>query len=453
GNIYRTNNAGTSWTTVNSGTTDALGEIEFYNSNNGYIVGGNVANNTAKMLKTTDGGASWNNVALPSGTKRLTKIDFLDGNTAYAVGLNGTILKFTACPPTIVISTSSINASSHGACDGSANVNISSTSGTGYSCLWNTGHTTPHVSGLCAGTYIITVTDGLGFAAVDTVVITEPADSAFIDSTFILQTYSTNVTFPSNCDGTASVVATGGTPPYTYTWSTGDTTVSLSNLCSNVYYITVNDSNGQSLSSTVYVSEPNDTITDSINYPPIDTLYIDPIDTCIVDFTAPIDSAFITAFTITDSMTVLVDWTLWQNGVGVTITTEVEYTNMGFNLMVLTLHCSTIERELYSTVVQDVIDTNPVSTGINSMASYTNIKTYPNPFKDKLTIELGGTDRGTSDVNIKIMNSLGQTIYTTNQYLEKGNKYIVINTEKFNSGIYFVQTIFNGHANISKIMK
>ncbi|MES2593572.1 MAG: YCF48-related protein [Bacteroidota bacterium] len=451
GSIYKTNNAGTSWSAVSSGTTDALTGMNFYDQNNGYIVGGDATNNTPKMLKTSNGGVTWTNVTLPGGIARLYKVDFLDGNTAYSVGLNGTILKHSACPPIISLAVSSINTSSNGVCDGSASVSVTSTSGSGYSCLWSTGQTTSFISGLCAGIYTITITDGLGFSAIDSVVITEPADSAFIDSTFILSSVSVNVSTSGYCDGNASVTATGGTPPYSYLWNTGETTTSVSNLCSSVYYITVSDSAGQSISSTIYISEPTDTIIDSIPTPPIDTLNLDPIDSCIVDFSLPIDSAYITSFIITDSMTIIVDWTLWQNGNGYLISTEAAYTYTGTNLLVLTLHCSTLTRELYTTVVKDVVDILPLTTGIDTYKNNTDYKIYPNPFNNNVSIDFILNEK--SDLTVNLINSLGQTLYSTNQFFEKGNNQVIVNTENFSSGVYFIQIISKGQTKVSKLIK
>lgn len=43
------------------------------------------------------------------------------------------------------------------------------------------------------------------------------------------------------CDGSASVNATGGTAPYTYLWSNGATSDSISNLCAGTFTVTITD--------------------------------------------------------------------------------------------------------------------------------------------------------------------------------------------------------------------
>lgn len=94
GNIRITNDAGASWSGVTSGSIDFLTGTDFYDSNNGVVVGGNVSANTGVILTTTDGGNSWS--SYNPGTSRLYRIDFVNANLGFAVGLNGTILRYSS---------------------------------------------------------------------------------------------------------------------------------------------------------------------------------------------------------------------------------------------------------------------------------------------------------------------------------------------------------------------
>jgi hypothetical protein len=49
-------------------------------------------------------------------------------------------------------------------------------------------------------------------------------DCVYTDTGLDAEVTGTNPTSCDACDGTARVISTGGTPPYSYLWSTGDTT-------------------------------------------------------------------------------------------------------------------------------------------------------------------------------------------------------------------------------------
>lgn len=62
----------------------------------------------------------------------------------------------------------------------------------------------------------------------------------------------TNITPDSgNCDGTATAIIAGGTQPYQYNWSNGDTTPVITGLCPGIYTVSVTDSNNCSVSATI----------------------------------------------------------------------------------------------------------------------------------------------------------------------------------------------------------
>jgi hypothetical protein len=68
------------------------------------------------------------------------------------------------------------------------------------------------------------------------VTITEP--------TALVATSSSTDVGPVPCTGTAQVIVSGGTSPYTYLWNSGQTTSSIFGLCPGTYTATVTDANG-----------------------------------------------------------------------------------------------------------------------------------------------------------------------------------------------------------------
>ena len=89
GTMIKTVNGGSTWDTLNIGTTNGLTSVYFTDSDTGYAAG--VA---GTIIKTTNGGATW--TTLSSGTSSwLTSIYFTHPDTGYAAGTGGTIIKTT----------------------------------------------------------------------------------------------------------------------------------------------------------------------------------------------------------------------------------------------------------------------------------------------------------------------------------------------------------------------
>lgn len=64
------------------------------------------------------------------------------------------------------------------------------------------------------------------------------------------------VSCPDGSDGQLSVSASGGVPPYTFFWNTGDTTSALAGLAAGAYTVTATDSEGRQATLPVQVPEP-----------------------------------------------------------------------------------------------------------------------------------------------------------------------------------------------------
>lgn len=112
-----------------------------------------------------------------------------------------------------------------------------------YTYLWSDGQTTKTATGLSPGDYSVTVTDALGCQGIAMVTVSAgPAISLFTTSS-----YETCV---GSNDGTATVIASNGTDPYTYLWSDGQTTNPAVGLGAGVYGVTVTDANGCTASTS-----------------------------------------------------------------------------------------------------------------------------------------------------------------------------------------------------------
>ncbi|MDH3246541.1 MAG: hypothetical protein OEM26_18115, partial [Saprospiraceae bacterium] len=135
-----------------------------------------------------------------------------------------------------------------GAADGSAQ-SLPSGGQAPYNFLWSTGATTNTITALGPGDYQVTVTDATGCIESGALTINEPALlTSFINST--------DESLPGAGDGSADFTVSGGTTPYSYLWSNGETTEDLSGLTGNgtTYQVTVTDDNGCSLTDVVTIN-------------------------------------------------------------------------------------------------------------------------------------------------------------------------------------------------------
>jgi len=165
------------------------------------------------------------------------------GREASASASVGLVLQITHTNPL----------SCSGLCDGTATVIVSG--GTPpYWYSWSpTGGSSATASGLCKGTYVVTVTDNAGSQQTASTTLLQPPPLVSAGS-------ETDATYAVSCNGSASVTPTRGTPPYAVSWSPGGSTAtSLVNLCPGTYVATVTDDAGCTASYTANVgaSEPS----------------------------------------------------------------------------------------------------------------------------------------------------------------------------------------------------
>ena len=132
----------------------------------------------------------------------------------------------------------------HGDCSGI--LEIQANGGTpSYTYVWNPDFgNTNYLSNLCAGIYFVTVYDQYNCTSTSYFEITDTSNLTLNISTII------NPLCYNDCNGQITVSVANGTSPYTFIWSTGDTTWhttetlnSQENLCAGNYYVTVVDFN------------------------------------------------------------------------------------------------------------------------------------------------------------------------------------------------------------------
>lgn len=167
-----------------------------------------------------------------------------------AAGCTTTGSVFVNAAIDLTLSTSS-QSSTCGIPNGMTQVNA--TGGTGnYSYLWNDplGQTNNVATGLSEGTYVVVVTDGNG--CIDSAEISISSISSMLVNVEVV-----HESCPGEADGSITTEVTGGTAPYDYVWSNGDTTSIVTNLSVGSYTLNVSDAHDCVVSLIIPIENEN----------------------------------------------------------------------------------------------------------------------------------------------------------------------------------------------------
>ncbi|MEO6038337.1 MAG: proprotein convertase P-domain-containing protein, partial [Saprospiraceae bacterium] len=169
-----------------------------------------------------------------------------------ANGCTETTVATVGQPTQLTTTATTIAAQCNASADGSATV--SPQGGTGpYTFLWNDSQqqTTATANGLISQSYNVTVTDVNGCAANQSASVAAPPPLS-------LNLTQTNSSCNSLADGTAAIVANGGTAPYTYQWDdpAGQSTATAIGLAAGNYAVTVTDAHSCTDQGSTTIGEP-----------------------------------------------------------------------------------------------------------------------------------------------------------------------------------------------------
>lgn len=202
-----------------------------------------------------------------------------------------------------------------------------------------------------------------------------------------------------NNDASIDLNPIGGTPPYTFEWSTGENTVSISNLAPGNYRVTISDFLNNKIAVDVDIVEPL------------------PLD---VEFEA-------NGFQITAVPTGgTAPYTfLWSNGV----------TNNTF---------ANFENGFYSVVVIDAkgCSTTKTSNGVVSVKEkevVSGLKIFPNPAATNAFLNIEMTISEPSQIQIQIFDYSGREINNLNSEKSNGLFQKSIPLQDFSNGIYLIK--------------
>lgn len=121
-----------------------------------------------------------------------------------------------------------------------------------YTVSWNTGAVTQNIYNLREGTYTYTVIDNENCEFTNTVDLTQP-DTLITE----INIFNDVICYGQN-DGEASATVSGGSVPYKFNWSNGETTQDISNLRPKKYELIVTDKNDCQDTASVVIEEPEE---------------------------------------------------------------------------------------------------------------------------------------------------------------------------------------------------
>ncbi len=188
------------------------------------------------------GNATTNSVSgLAAGIYQVTVTDSTGCTNQQNIHLNN-----STAP---LLFTTALNPTCTNAGNGQINLNVVGFSPP-YTYLWSNGSTSQHLSNAGPGIYTVQVQDvnGCFSFAQDTIIAPASLGVELLPSDVLCQGENT---------GALGVNVFGGTPPYQYNWSNGETTPNLTQLYAGSYSVSVTDAQGCIETSSAVIEQPN----------------------------------------------------------------------------------------------------------------------------------------------------------------------------------------------------
>jgi PKD repeat protein len=314
-----------------------------------------------------------------------------------------------------------------------------------YTYTWYTSplQSSATATSLDTGTYTLCVHDANGCNACNNIVVGLGAVNC---SGFAISTTNQNATCASCTDGSAKVIATGGTTPYNYTWYTSplQTTDSAVGLSHGTYHVCVTDHAGCVLCDSATIN----------------------IGNCSAHFNLLPDTILHHYFAVNMASGAAPLSYSWSWGDGTPNDTGAypnhTYSSAGFYTICLTIidavschntYCDSfyLLRSKNAMITVNVVPAKRVSTGISAVTmNDERLMVYPNPANERLIVNgkllIGNT-------KLEVTDLLGRIVW--NQQINNSiNQQISIDVSKLTSQIYILKlTNDKGLQQIVKFVK
>ncbi len=220
--------------------TLTINNVSCNGGNNGFVIAAVSGGTGAYTYSWSSGQNSQSASNLVAGTYTVTVTD--------ANGCSATASIVVTQPTLISLYYTQYNVLCNGGANGSVTVSPSGGNGN-YTYSWSNGGNNSSANGLAAGNYTLSVTDSKGCKATQLINITQPAPLAAAIT-------QNNVLCNGASTGSASANPSGGTSPFTYSWSNGAITQQAANMAAGSYTVKITDANGCFVTAAVSITQP-----------------------------------------------------------------------------------------------------------------------------------------------------------------------------------------------------
>ncbi|APU08863.1 endonuclease I [Cellulophaga lytica] len=268
---------------------------------------------------------------------------------------------------------------------------------------------------------------------------------------------TTDVTCSTATDGTATVVVEGGAKPYAYEWSNGDTTETATSLEAGTHSVIVTDALGNEVTEEFIITAPeaiNISVSDNtkvyLGYDSCTTLSVTTVEGGVApysyewsngettqDIKACPEATTTYTVTVTDA-----------NGCFTTanVTVDVEDVRCGNAYRPGVEVCykgkSYCMSKWAAAVFVKYYGATLGACDAQDQVSITNLRLYPNPFRNYLNIQLNSNLDTNAD--FVIYNFYGRKVFSSKEQLTAGKSNLTYNLSYLRRGKYFLKVRVNG---------
>lgn len=314
--------------------------------------------------------------------------------------------------PMVTLNGTVTNVTCNGLSNGAATVAVTGGT-TPYTYAWagNTS-TTASATGLAAGSYVVTVLDDNNCSGTLTVDITAPT-ALTSTSTFVAPDCN------GGTDGTATVVAAGGTTPYTYAWTpnTTATTATATGLAAGTYTTTITDANGCTKTQSTVITQPTAMVLTSV-ITGASTATNGKVNLTVTGGTSPYTYA-------------------WNNS-----TTTQDLNNVAAGTYTVTVTDANGCTATHTAVVADIASIGEIEGA--------EILIFPNPSNGNFTVSVEGINTG--KINVEVLDLAGKVIYTNSMNVSASKTIVPMNLSGVSAGTYLVKLNTEAGSAMSRII-